>query len=59
MEFLRGLGYDAPNEGSVTKTTDILLVPHTGFTSGKLNKIGPNTRVVSVDEFKKEMNYNC
>lgn len=57
MEYLRGLGYDAPDEGSVTKTTDILLVPHVGFTSGKLNKIGPSTRVVSIDEFKKEMKY--
>lgn len=58
MEYLRGLGYDAPNEGSVTKTTDILLVPYNGFTSGKLNKVGPSTRIVPVDEFKKEMNYN-
>lgn len=58
MEYLRGLGYDAPNEGSVTKNTDVLLVPHAGFTSGKLSKAGPNTRIISVDEFKKEVNYN-
>ena len=58
MEFLRGLGYDAPNEGSVTKTTDILLVPHSGFSSTKLSKAGPSTRIIPVDDFKKEVNYS-
>ena len=57
MEFLRSKGYDAPDEGSVTKSTDILLVPYEGFTSGKISKAGENTRIVDVNMFRKEVGY--
>lgn len=55
-EQLISMGYDA-KDGSVTKSTDILLVPYSGYSEGsKLKKIGPNTKVVAVDEFIEYMN---
>lgn len=52
MEQLNTRGYDA-DEGSVTKKTDILLVPYEGFSSGKVQKAmnQPNTIVVPINEF--------
>ena len=55
MEQLISMGYDA-KDGSVTKNTDILLVPYEGYNEGsKLKKIGPNTKVIPVDEFIEYM----
>lgn len=52
---LISMGYDA-KDGSVTKNTDILLVPYEGYSEGsKLRKIGPNTKVVPVEEFMEYM----
>lgn len=56
MEELVKLGYDASDK-SVTRDTYILLIPHEGYTSTKLDKIGPDTKVVVVDEFKQHMEY--
>lgn len=54
-EQLISMGYDA-KDGSVTKSTDILLVPYDGYSEGsKLKKIGPNTKVVPVEEFMEYM----
>lgn len=52
MELLNTKGYDA-DEGSVTKKTDILLVPYEGFSSTKVNKANSqdNTIVVPITEF--------
>lgn len=52
MELLNTKGYDA-DEGSVTKNTDILLVPYEGFSSGKVTKAQKqdNTIVVPITEF--------
>ena len=52
MELLNTRGYDI-DEGSVTKKTDILLVPYEGFSSTKVNKAlnQPNTMVVPINEF--------
>jgi DNA ligase (NAD+) len=52
MELLNTKGYDA-DEGSVTKKTDILLIPYEGFSSGKVNKAlsQDNTVVVPITEF--------
>ena len=52
---LISMGYDA-KDGSVTKSTDILLIPYEGYSQGsKLSKIGPNTKVVPVEEFMEYM----
>jgi NAD-dependent DNA ligase len=54
MEYLNTTGiYDA-GEGSVTRTTDILVVPYDGFQSTKTRAVGSATRIVSLNEFKKE-----
>lgn len=45
-------GYDADDNSSITKKTDILLVPYDGFTSGKVEKAKMyNTKIVPIDEF--------
>ena len=50
--YLNSLGYDANSKAGVTKNTDMLVVPYTGYSSTKLNKIGPNTKLVAIDELK-------
>jgi DNA ligase (NAD+) len=52
MELLNTKGYDA-DEGSVTKKTDILLVPYEGFSSSKVTKAlkQDNTVIVPINEF--------
>ena len=54
-ERLRSMGYDADNNGSVTKNTDILLIPAAGFHSTKVDKAGPNTMIIPVTEFVANM----
>ena len=46
--------YDASDK-SVTKNTDILLIPYSGFESTKVQKVGPNTKVIPVDDFIANM----
>jgi hypothetical protein len=48
------MGYDASDK-SVTKDTFILLIPHNGYTSSKLSKVGPDTKVIPIEEFKNNM----
>ncbi len=55
MKALTDLGHDA-SDGNVTKATDILLIPHQGFTSSKTSRCGENTLIVPVDEFRANMN---
>ena len=55
MEELRAQGYDADDNGSVTKSTDILLVPYEDYSSSKTRKAGPNTIIVTVQEFVENM----
>lgn len=52
MEHLITLGFDA-DEGSVTKLTNILLIPYDGFTSGKVTKAmnNPYTQIVPITDF--------
>lgn len=54
MEQLISMGYDA-KDSSVTKSTDILLVPYEGFTSSKTSKAGENTMILPVDYFIENM----
>ena len=50
-------GYDASSKSGVTKSTDLLIVPYIGYSSTKLNKIGPNTKLVAIDELKKNLDH--
>lgn len=53
---LCNLGYDADGSASVTKQTDILLVPYEGFESSKTSKVkGSNTRIIPITEFMEHM----
>lgn len=58
MMALNKEGHDC-SEGSVTKTTDILLVPYMGFTSTKVasavkyNTKGAYIRIIPIEEFRK------
>lgn len=51
-EQLNTAGYDA-GDSSVTKKTDILLIPYEGFESSKVAKArnNPNTKIIPVQEF--------
>ena len=54
-DYLRQRGYDADGSGSVTKNTDILIIPSPGFTSTKIAKAGPDTIIVPINEFMENM----
>jgi hypothetical protein len=56
-QWLRDKGYDADDNASVTKTTNILLVPVAGYESNKTRKAGPNTRIVPISLFMNEVGY--
>lgn len=49
-------GFDADGAGSVTRNTDILIVPYEGFTSTKTDKVTENTMIIPIDEFIQNMN---
>ena len=58
MAFLRSKGYDAPDEGGVTKETKILLVPFEGHTSSKVTKAKQyGAEVIPVSLFKNKVGY--
>lgn len=49
-EAFNEIGFDADGSKSVTKKTSILLIPHPGFTSTKISKIGPNCIIMTPDQ---------
>ena len=55
MNTLIDMGHDASDKTGVTKTTDILLIPHPNFTSSKTSKVGENTKIIPVQEFIDNM----
>lgn len=55
VDLLVSIGHDASSTGGVTKKTDILLVPVEGHTSSKTKQAGENTQIISVQEFKNNM----
>ena len=55
--YLEARGFDCNPNASVTKTTDILIVPEVGHMSSKVKKSGPNTRIIAIDEFKRNIDY--
>ena len=52
---LCNLGYDADGNASVTKQTDILLVPYEGFESSKTAKVKDSTRIIAITDFMEHM----
>ena len=54
-EQLHNLGHDADGNASVTKNTDILIVPMAGFSSSKTSKVGPNCKIVPIGDFIENM----
>lgn len=55
-EQLNTAGYDA-DDGSITKKTDILLVPYAGFASGKVDKaLKYGAQVIPVQQFLDNTN---
>ena len=49
--YLTSKGCDARGDAGVTKNTDVLIVPYVGFTSSKVSKVGPNTKIVDWSAF--------
>ena len=56
FDHLRSLGYDADDSASVTKNTDILLIPYEGFTSSKTAKISNKCQIITKSDFISNMN---
>ena len=54
IEQLNTAGYDA-DDSSVTKKTDILLIPYEGFESSKTKKVSDTCIIVPIDEFINNM----
>ena len=60
MRQLIYMGHDC-SEGSVTKSTDILLIPYVGFSSGKVekaeryNQTGSRIKILTLEEFRLNM----
>ena len=52
---LCNLGYDADQNSSVTKNTDILLIPMSGFTSSKVNKVSERCLIIPIADFIANM----
>lgn len=57
MNYLTSLGYDADDNASVTKNTNILLIPYVGYVSSKVKNAGPNTTIIPVQQFKNNIQY--
>lgn len=57
VEQLITAGYDA-GDGSITKNTNILLIPYTGFISSKVKKAAkiPNIMIMTESEFRERFN---
>ena len=54
-ELLCNAGYDADDSSSVTKKTNILIVPYEGFSSTKVQKAPEGCLIIPIDEFKNNM----
>lgn len=56
-EQLNTRGYDADDSGSVTKNTNILLIPYEGFSSSKVRKAlnNPGCKVIPIQDFINNM----
>ena len=56
FQYLNSIGFDADDNASLTKDTDILLVPSEGFTSSKTARAESlNILIVPVNDFRSNM----
>lgn len=53
--YLTSKGCDARPDAGVTKNTNILVVPYDGFSSSKTSKVGPDTLIIEMAEFKRNL----
>ena len=51
-DMLSARGYDIKNGGSVTKDTEILLVPDESYHTSKMDKLNPDCIIVPIDSFR-------
>lgn len=56
-EKLTRMGVNSNSSAGVSKKTDILVVPFVGYTSTKTAKVGPNTLIIPLEDFKKNCEY--
>ena len=58
INFVSNMGHDINGTGSVTKDTDILIVPYENYSSSKVSKAisNGNTLIVPIDAFKENLN---
>lgn len=54
-ELLVSKGFDASSVKGVTRATDILIVPDLNYKSGKTSKVGPDTKIVPINDFKNNL----
>ena len=54
QEQLNKLGYDIDGNASVTKKTDILLIPYEGFHSNKTSKVSENCQIIPIQKFMED-----
>lgn len=54
-ELLCNAGFDADDSQSVSKKTDILIVPYEGFKSSKTSKVSENCKIIPIDKFISDM----
>lgn len=54
-EKLRSMGHDVDGNGSVTKRTDILLIPYEGYESGKVARAPESCIIVTLQEFANNL----
>lgn len=57
INYISSMGHDINGTGSVTKDTDILIVPYENYSSGKVTKALSNesTLIVPIDLFKSNL----
>lgn len=50
-------GHDADSSSSVTKKTDILIIPYDGYSSTKTKKMSESGKIVTMSDFISNMNF--
>lgn len=53
---LCNFGFDADGNAGVTKNTDVLIIPYAGFNSTKVSKVGPNCKIIPIDQVRNLIN---
>lgn len=53
---LCNLGFDADGNSGITKNTDILIVPYSGYTSNKTSKVSSKCKIIPIDQIRQAVN---